>query len=223
MQYAAAPLAAAVLLSGCGLFAEEFEPDGVEAVAAREAAFARIDAAMPDAVGDGSTLGRARFDLCSQGQNNWKRRDEHAWECVAASSEVVVTATNRPEVAAALTVAQARADDLGCTPNFARGAIGAIEEEYWAPRAQDPTYSAGDLPSATYTCADGLRLEMRPTAAGSDPQVQLDVGVTLASSPDPRVLTSEPFDDDVVAAAQESPAALLLVVTVSRMYYDVDF
>ncbi len=213
----------AMSAAGCSFGGADFAPQGADAVSARESAFVVLDEALDSATGADQTLGTARFDLCSRGQKNWKVQDEHAWECVAARSAVTVVAIDRTDVARALTDTQVRASALGCSGTYARNEIGSIAEEYWAPQADTPTYSAGQLPSALYRCRDDLTLEVRPTSAEDRPELALRAETGLTRGIEIQTVTAEPFEERVVDAVSAGTAALLLVLTVSRMYYAVDF
>ena len=209
---------------GCTLFAQDFEPWGEEAVAARAAAVPAATEFADGAAAGGRVVADATRDGCRTGQNNWKIKDTYSHECEVDVSRLVVLTADRASVGEALTSADATIRALGCLPSGPRGGRGldGVRAEYWREdNPQVARYGAAGLPSAGYDCPGGRTLEAQPTSASR----------SRVSAHD--LTDGTPFLDDVLAddwytaqdlrVLRESRAELALVVTVTDGYYRTRF
>jgi len=87
------PIDSLLLVFGCTLFPEDFEPHGREATAARTAATAAVGQVADRVVAGREVLADATADGCASGQNNWKRKDTYSHECSVVDSRVLLVTT----------------------------------------------------------------------------------------------------------------------------------
>lgn len=207
-------LAVAAVVAGCG--AEPFEPDGPEAVSARQLAWSNVDRALGDVRGDADPIASGRYDGCRDGQNNWKIQDQYEHECFVVGSELLPAADSDDQVAGALQEMSGRLDELGCTttgPTLAQ-----VDQQYWQSHRDQADYGPGSLPDSRYDCS-GVRVVIKP----SDPST---LGEDLPPSTViflDEMLNEEPYPEDAVASAEATEAAMLWVITADSSYYANEF
>ena len=206
---------------GCTLFSEDFEPHGQEATTARVAATTAVAQLADRVVAGREVLADATADGCTSGQNNWKRKDTYSHECSVVDSRVVMVTTNREAVAEGLAAADAELRDLGCAPASPRGGLDRVRDEYWTvDNPQVVRYGAAGLPGATYTCAGGVTVLVKPT---SDREASTEPEIALASAFLDDEISRSWYTAEDLTTVRESGAALALVVTADRTYYRTRF
>ena len=210
-----------LLVGGCSLGAEPFEPAGAEASAGRERARTLTGDLLARASVDLPVLASTVLDGCVTGQSNWKRRDSFAHACSLVDSRVVVLAADEEDVAATLTAYDDVLEGAGCRPREG-GGLDGIREEYWSPgNPEVAARGAAGLPSATYDCEEGVVLTVQPTSARED---ERDPRTALGPpAPGDQVLAGRPHDEAALAALRDSGAALAAVVSATRGYYRTTF
>ncbi len=216
----AAAAGVVALVTACSLFREPFEPQGAKATAARAAAAAEIEAQL-DLVVDGMREhGRLRSDACHEGQDNWKRTDEFAWECRVGVAAVVDGAETRDEVAATLTDLHDRLLATGCTPSSGGGLLDVVQD-YWLAHRDRPGYGPASLPFEVYTCPDGISVEVlssAPDATDLPRDLERAFGGGFGGEVQVR---EEPLGAEALASAQASDADQLVIVRVMKRYYAI--
>jgi hypothetical protein len=218
---AAGVAAVAALGAGCSLFGESFEPQGAEAVAAREAAARAVEQRLDAIVGDMTEHGRLREDACHEGQDNWKRTDPYAWECRLGVAAVFEGAATRSDVVSALETLHGRIVAAGCQPRLGRGLLD-VARDYWTALSGRPGYGPEDLPFQDYSCPDDSQVEVlssTPAATTLARDVADPFGTGFAGE---IRLSSEPLAADALASATSSSAAQLFVVRVTQAYYTIE-
>lgn len=206
---------------GCSALAEDFEPHGQRAIAARAAATGDVGRLADRLVAGRPVLADASADGCTTGQDNWKRKDTHSHECSVVDSRVVLVTTDVEAVADGLTAADAALREAGCRPVSARSGLDRVRDEYWAGRdPQARRRGAAGLPDARYTCAGSLTVEARPTSAQGD---STDLGVALAPELFDDTLASSWYTAEDLRALRASRARLAMVLTVKDGYYRTRF
>jgi hypothetical protein len=184
---APAALVAAVIgvlvVGGCSLGAEPFEPAGPEASAVRERAHGLTAGLLARVSADLPVLASTVLDACATGLSNWKRSDSFAHACSLVDSRVVVLAADEEDVAATLTAYDDVLEGAGCRPREG-GGLDGIREEYWsAGNPEVAARGAAGLPGAAYDCGEGVALTVQPTSARED-------------EPDPRTALGPPASGD---------------------------
>ena len=210
---------AVVLLSGC---AASFRPDGDEAAAARSAGDAAAERVLDEVTEGAQPVGTALFDLCTEGQHNWKRSDDYDHECDLAHSRVVPGAATATGVDASLRAMHARLLGAGCTLLYDRSGLEGVADVYWPSRQRMANPSPGALPSVQYTCAVGdgppVEVEVEPYAAGRDERFDLRPDVMLTPYIATRTQRSQPFPESTASVVAGSGIALHYVVTAKVAY-----
>lgn len=209
-----------VTVSACSMFGERFDPQGQGARTAREAAVRAVDQRLDELVVGAHEHGRLRGDACHEGQDNWKRTDALAWECRVGAAAVVDGASTRDGVAEALTALHDRLRSAGCRPRQGDG-LPAVVRDYWLALQHRPGYGPDDLPSAVYTCDDGIQVEV-VSSAPDDPDLARDVEGPFGGGFEAEVrIGAEPLSAAALESARSSAATQLLVVRVTKQYYAI--
>jgi hypothetical protein len=210
---------APLLLSGCGA---SFRPDGDAARAARAAGDAAAERLLDEVTDGAPPVGTAVFDLCTEGQHNWKRHDDYDHECDLAHSRVVPGAATTADVDSSLRSLHLRLLGAGCTVPYGGSGLAGVADVYWPSRQKMRNPSPGMMPSERYSCDTGdgpaVELEVEPYAAGRDERYDLRPDVMLTPYIATRTLRSEPFPASTEAAVAGSGLALHYVVTAKVAY-----
>lgn len=212
-------LVSCVLLSACGA---SFDPDGDEATRDRAAGDSAAEVLLDEVTAGARPVGTALFDLCTEGQHNWKRHDDYDHECDLAHSRVVAGVQTVDEVEPSLLAMHERILAAGCTVDRGRIALSEVAEVYWPSRRKTSNPSPGILPSGHYSCAfkgeGGLELEVEPYAAGRDERYDLRPDIMLTPYIATRTQRSEPFPASTASTVARSGMALHYVVTAKVAY-----
>lgn len=207
-----------LLLAGCG--DPTVEPQDAAVVTARQQSQRVVDDQLAALVDGRSVLATGRQDGCEKGQNNWKVRTNHAYECTITEVAVVEAAQVRP----ALVADHERAVALGCVAGPRDGLLLAVD--YWDQfEGRDQNghpYGARDLPLGRYECADtATTVILRPAdpAEGDQLRNTLDAEILSSGSADVTV-SREPAD---LAAVTASKSPMVMIINVRRTYYMVDW
>jgi hypothetical protein len=210
---------APLLLSGCSA---SFRPNGADEVDARSAGDAAADRLLDQVTEGAVPVGSAVFDLCTEGQHNWKRHDDYDHECDLAHSRVVPAAATPADVDGSLRSMHLRILGAGCTLLYGRSGLEGVADVYWPSRQQMANPSPGAMPSAQYSCATGdgppVELEVHPYAAGRDETYDLRPDVMLTPYIATRTLRSEPFAASTADTVSGSGLVLHYVVTAKVAY-----
>ncbi len=198
---------------------DSFDPQGREATEGRSAAQGAVERVLDQVVSGRAEHGRVRVDGCHEGQDNWKRTDENAWECRVAVAAVVDGAATRNAVGPTLVSLHERLLELNGQPTEPDGLL-AVARDYWGKLNQRPGYGPEDLPLQVYTLG-GVRVEVVSSAPDAE-DLPETVSNPFGSGFGAEVMISE---EGVAAAslssARSSSAAQLLVIRVSAPYYVV--
>lgn len=216
----AATAVVAGVLTGCSILGERFDPQGRKAAAARATASQAVERRLDDLLVGLNEHGRLRGDACQQGQDNWKRVDEYAWDCRVGIAAVLDGASTADGVAPALVSLHDRLEGLGCRPRDGAGLLD-VERDYWRALRDRPGYGPDDLPMQVYECADGVLVEVRstsPAASDLDSTLQDPFGIGFAG--DTRI-SAQGLPPEAVQAARSSMALQLFIVRVTRPYYTI--
>ncbi|CAN5284686.1 hypothetical protein BH11ACT3_BH11ACT3_15240 [soil metagenome] len=204
-----------MLLAGCTPALDPGSADLVASRAASEAAQTSIvDAVLAD---QSATAPHGVADVCAKDQaTSFGQPDLSTWQCWR-SDFAVATAD---DVTTALKDFDARAQAAGCVASGS-GGLERVLDEYWlplqgtSPPNADGIYSAGDLPSGSYDCADGVRLDLQPDEAASVEDFSLMGRVDVYAENGFEVENS-PIDP---ASLRTLPGELIMIVTTSQQYY----
>ena len=206
---------------GCTLFAEDFEPYGDEATAARARAGVDTAALADTLVAGREVLATAHADGCVSGQNNWKIKDTYSHECSVLDSRLVPVTTDSDAVGEGLTAADTALVRAGCAPAYPRSGLDRVRDEYW--NEQNPQVrqlGAAGLPGATYSCPGDLTVSVDPTS-----HQQRGGALPVASDPVylDDMLQQDWYTASDATALRESGSELALVITASSTYYRTRF
>ena len=204
-------------VASCTFFAEDFEPYGAKASAAREVAGASVaDLAQRGSTG-GEVLASGTRDGCRTGQHDWMLQETYSHSCQVQASRLVVLTTDRSQVPRWLTTTDQTLRRSGCAPR-PWGGLERLRDEFWL--AQDePVRQDGALalPPVTYDCAAGTRVDIVPgTARGFARPLE---GLAVSGSRIDDVLAEDWYGTEDEHALGESHAELALVVTAIKTYY----
>jgi hypothetical protein len=208
-----------LFVSGCGA---SFRPDGDEAVAARSAGDAATQRLLDQVTDGAQPVDTAVFDLCTEGQHNWKRHDDYDHECDLAHSRVVPGAATTADVDSSLRSMHLRILGAGCTLLYNRSGLAGVADVYWPSRQKMANPSPGLMPSAQYTCAAGdgppVELEVQPYTGGRSEEYDLRPDVMLTPYIATRTLRSAPFAPSTAYRVASSGMALHYVLTAKVAY-----
>ena len=210
---------------GCTVLSEDFEPRGEEATAARAQASAAVAALADGASVDGRVIATATRDHCSEGQNDWKRKDTYSHECTVEVSRVVAMVSDASAddpVADGLTRAAVTLERAGCRPST-WGGLDRVRDDYWGPGNPNVARAgAAGLPFARYDCVDGRQVEVAPTASRA-PDDELRGSLGLARVGGDGDLATDWYGAEDLEELRRADVELALVVTASETYYRTRF